>query len=258
LVSRASPWLGALWLTAMPARFALALLVARLLQLGPKAHEHGAYLIALSYAALGLWLVSLYGRQVWVRACRQALEGTAPRGAAGWRVPLRELAGASVAALFVELFFWLASFTVLVPIAMLPAAALAATAAPRAGPGVVKPLGEMARSAGSLWTLSFLMSLMLLGLLLAMLNLGVLFSLAAWVAQPLLGIEAAAWPAVLSGQNPLFVIVLAAGATLLVEPFWLAAMTVHVEKVRATSSGEDLRRAFAELRARDSMGGRAA
>lgn len=253
LVSRASPWMAALWLTAMPARFALAWLAARVLQLGPKAHEHGAHLLHLAYAALGLWLLSLYGRQVWVRACRQALEGAPPRGPAGWRVPPRELAGAVVAALFVELAFWLSSFTVLVPIAMLPAAALAAAAAPRGGPGFFKPLVEMARGAGSFWTLTFLMFLMLLALFLAMLNLMVLFSLAAWVAQPVLGIEGAAWPVVLSGTNRLFVIVLVAGATLLVEPFWLAAMTVHVEKVRAASSGEDLRRWFAELRARGSI-----
>jgi hypothetical protein len=251
LVGRAAPWVAVLWLSAMPARFALALFAVRLAQLGGDAREHGTLLLHLAYAALLLWLPSLWGRQVYVRACRRSLEGDDPAGLRGLRVPAGELAAAVVAALLVELLFWFTSLSLVLPLALLPLAALAAVAAPRGGPGLLAPLRELFASAGSLRTLFGLMLFGLLGLLLALLNLFFLFQIAAWLAGPLLGVEAAAWGAVLSPKNPLFFALLVAGATLAVEPFWLAAITVHVERVRAAGSGEDLRQWFAELRSRE-------
>ena len=251
LARRTTSAMAVLWLTAMPARFALAYLIAQLVRLGPKAHEHGAFLKGIAYAALGLWLVSLWGRQVYVRACRLVLEGGEPRGLAGLRVPLRDLAAATSAALVVELLFWLLSITAVAPVPLLAAAALAATAAPRGGPGLLPPLRALLSSVGSLGTLFFLEFLFLIGLMLAALNLHNLFWLTAWALGPVLPAEAASHATILSLHNPLYAILLVAGATLLIEPLWLAAMTAHVESVRAASSGEDLRQRFAELRARE-------
>jgi hypothetical protein len=251
LSARAAPLMAVLWLSAMPARFALAYFLVRLVQLGGRAHEHGTYVRTLALVALLLWLPSLWGRQVWVRACRRALEGDGQQGWRALRVPLGELAAAAVAALFVELIFWALAPSLVVPLALLPVAALAAAASPRAGPGLFGPLRELFASVGSPVTLFGLMLLSLLALLLAFFNLGLFFQLAAWAASPLLGVEAVAWQRILALHNPVYTALLLAGATLLVEPFWLAAITVHVERVRAASSGEDLRQRFAELRARE-------
>src|ERR1700686_3125102 len=62
-VSRMGPWVGLLWITALPARLLLALLCVRLIELGSESPGYGHYLSRLSYAALGAWLVSLWGRQ---------------------------------------------------------------------------------------------------------------------------------------------------------------------------------------------------
>jgi hypothetical protein len=42
--------------------------------------------------------------------------------------------------------------------------------------------------------------------------------------------------------------VVAAGAWLLVEPWWLASLAVHVHKQRSRATGEDLRLWFERLR----------
>jgi hypothetical protein len=258
LVGRSLPWVALLWLTAMPSRFALVFFVRDLMLLGSAASEHGEHLESLAWITLALWLLSLYGRQVYVRACRRALEGDERAGLPGLRVPLRDLAGASAAAICVELLFWITSITLVVPVALLPVAAVAAAAAPRGGPGVRAPLREVARAIGSPATLLMLMVLMLAGLLLATLNLFLLFWIASWLAAPILGVEAPAWQGILVSSNRFFMVLLGAGATLLVEPFWLAAITSHVERVRSASSGEDLRQWLAELRSKELASARVA
>jgi hypothetical protein len=251
LVTTLPPFLAVLWLTALPARLLLAAFVV---ETTTKASAQGAgrYVYVLAYATLAVWLVSLYGRQVFIRACRRAMEGDTGVASAGLRVPAGELAGAVLAAFVVELTFWGLLFTVLVPVAMLPGGALAAVAAPRAGPRLWKGLREMASSSGSVLTLAFLLLLCLVALCIALVNLHLVFALSvALLGSVVAPLDLPAWGRVLSGENPLYMALLLAGASLLVEPFWLAAMTVHVERVRAQSSGEDLRQAFEDIRRRD-------
>ncbi len=250
LVTQLPAWVGVLWLTALPARLLLAAFLVELATLGVSADGNGRDLVVLAYAALALWLVSLYGRQVFIRACRRAMEGDTHVSARGVRVPPGELAGAVLAALVVELAFWGLLFTVLVPAAMVVGAALAAVAAPRAGPRLLKGQREMAQASGGVLTLSALFLLCLLALPIALVNLHLVLAFSAWLLTSVAPLDAAAWAAVLSGENPLYLALLGVGATLLLEPFWLAAMTVHVEGVRARSTGEDLRQAFEDVRRR--------
>jgi hypothetical protein len=249
-VSRMGPWVGFLWITALPARLLLALLCVRLLELGDKATGYGDYLLRLSYAALGAWLFSLWGRQAFVRACRHALESERPQTGPVWRVPLRELAGHLSAALVIEVLFWMLLLTFIAPFALLVAAGLAAAASPRAGPGIWKPLRAIAESSGSLFLLLRLLLVFALALLVAAINLHFLFGAGLWLAGGVLGVDRSAWGTVLSLHNRLYVVLILTGAALLLEPFWLAALTAHVERVRARESGDDLRQWFAELRAK--------
>jgi hypothetical protein len=248
LVTQMPAFLAVLWLSALPSRFVLAAFLVEVSTLGVKAEFDGRSLLLLAYGALLLWLPSLYGRQVFVRACRRAMEGNAAPSWRGLRVPAAELAGAVVAALLVELTFWALSFTLLVPLAMLPAAALAAVAAPKGGPGLFSALREMVASSGRTLSWGLYLLFFFLALLLAALNLQLVFALAVWLVTSVAPIDAPVWAHLVRAGNPTFLAVLGVGATLLVEPFWLATVTVHVAQVRAKASGEDLRQAFEEMR----------
>ncbi len=250
VVGRLGPWVGVLWITALPTRFLLVLLYVELVELGAKASRYGLHLRHLAYGILATWLLSLWGRQVFVRACRHALESERPPPRTIARVPLGELAAHVSAALVIEFAFWALLLTLVAPVALLVGAGLAAAAAPRAGPGLWKPLRAIAESSGSLSTLTRLLAIFAVALPFAALNLHGLLRMGLWLAGGLAGVESSRWDAVLSLANPLYRALVAAGAGLLLEPFWLAALTAHVERARATSSGDDLRRWFAELRAR--------
>lgn len=251
LATQLPPWVAVLWVTALPARLLLANFLVELLTLKKAAELQGRYLLVLAYATLALWLLSLYGRQVFVRACRRAREGDAIPRLGGLRVPLGELAGALAAALFVEFAFWGLSFTVLIPVAMVVAGGLAAVAAPRAGPHPLAALRETAAAGSRFFMLSWLLLFFLLAFLIAALNLHLLCALSVWLFESVAPLDAPLWARVLELRNPLYVALLAVGATLLLEPFWLATLTVHVERQRAQSSGEDLRQRFEEIRRKD-------
>ncbi|HEV7517696.1 MAG TPA: hypothetical protein VGR07_15455, partial [Thermoanaerobaculia bacterium] len=94
-----------------------------------------------------------------------------------------------------------------------------------------------------------LLLLAALAFVVAYVNLAALFSLGLWAAGGLPGVELARWRAVLAFSNPHYLLLLAAGATLAVEPFWIAALAVAVHRTRARQSGEDLRAWFEEIAA---------
>ncbi len=249
-VGRLAAWTGLLWITALPSRLLFALLFARLLELGAEATQYGDFLRGLAYAALLAWLVSLWGRQVFVRACRHALQSERPPPRSLLRVPARELAGYQVAALFVEALFWMLLLTFVAPVALLVGAGLAAAASGRAGPGPLEALRELGRSVGPAMRLVRLLVVFAFGLAFAAINLHLFFRLGLWLASGLAGLDTTSWDAVLGWQNPLYRVLIVTGAAMLLEPVWLAALTVHVELLRSRSSGDDLRRWFAELRSR--------
>jgi hypothetical protein len=129
-------------------------------------------------------------------------------------------------------------------------AALAVSAAPGHGTGVIAPLralGEVARP----------MAILVLGagftvaLPLAFANLHLAAQAGLWLAGGVAGFDLTRWHALLDLGQPLYDLQLAAGATLLLEPFWIAAMTVAALQTRARRSGEDLRQWFGELATRE-------
>ena len=66
------PWVALLWLTALPGRLVLVAFLVELVEFGQAASAHSQALLGLAFASLALWLLSLWGRQVFVRACRRA------------------------------------------------------------------------------------------------------------------------------------------------------------------------------------------
>jgi len=250
VVGRLGSWTALLWATALPSRFLLAFLASELIALGDKATAHGDWLRRLAYATLLAWLVSLYGRYVFVRACRHALQSERPPPAAFLRPVAREMAGYLGVAIVIEAVFWMLFLTAVIPLAFLVGAGLAAAAASRGGPGMLEPIRELGRSIGPSWRLVKLLFIFAFALLFAAANVHLFALGSAWLASGIPGLDTAGWDRILALRNPLYDLLVVSAALLLLEPFWLAALTDHVELVRARSSGEDLRRWFAELRAR--------
>ena len=249
-VGRLGPATGLLWITALPSRFLLAFLLSRLIELGPKSTSYGEYFTHLAYLFLAAWLFSLWGRQAFVRACRGALQDGGAQPPLAWtRIPPAELASYLLAALAVEALFWGLLLTAVAPVALLVVAGLLAAVPARPGELLASPLRGLAEGSGSLRTLFRLLLVFGLLLLFAGLNLHLFLQAGLWVAAGTAAVDLSAWSTVLSPFNPLYQILLITGACLLLEPFWLAALTSHVERTRARKSGDDLRRWFAGLEA---------
>jgi hypothetical protein len=78
-------------------------------------------------------------------------------------------------------------------------------------------------------------------LLVAAVNLHVVFQAGVWLSGAVPGVDGGEWSKLLSPGNTRYVLALVAGVVLALEPYFLAASTVYVHKVDSRSSGEDLR-----------------
>ena len=247
IVSRAGGFTGLLWLASLPGRLSLVYFVARLVQLGHEASHHGYELARLAWVALAFWLLSLWGRQVFVRAARHSLQSAQPPPLSLLRGPAEEFFAYAGAAIVLELLFWMLLVTFAAPVLVIPFAGLAAAAAPKTPRSALRTIFD---STGSLLLLFRLSFLFLVALALVTVNLSFLAQAVLWASAGLAPVDVAVWQHTLSPGNPLYLLLLLAAGTLLVEPFWLAALTAQVERTRARSTGEDLRRWFEDLRAR--------
>lgn len=248
----AAPFVGLLWLTALPWRLAQAQFAAHLLSLKGEATQFGHALTQLALVTGLAFLLATWGRAVYVRACGLGLRGTAP-GRAAFR-----LGGAApfvsylYLALLLEAGFYATLWSVvLAPVFALLAALAAATFPLNERPGLLGPLRQLVRHGRYPGVLLGLLAVFVLGLLFVFVNLYFAFRFGLWLAGAVPGLDPGAWNARLSFGHPRFVLMLVAGAVLALEPYGLAAATVYVHKVRARGSGEDLRLWFERLRRED-------
>lgn len=249
LVARiAAPWVGLLWLSSVPLRLLQARFAARILELGAEAGEYGFALRSLALLTLFALLLCLLGRATFVRA---AWLGLRAEGAPGWqalRVPAGSLlAYLYVALLFEALFYAFALSFVALPLCIAGAGLAAAQLPLLERPGLIQPLREIARAFAQGRVLLAILAVFAAAFVVALVNLYFAFQLGLWLAGGVPGLDRSAWATLLSLGNPRFVLALLAGASLLVEPFWLAALTVYVHRLRSRESGEDLRLWFARL-----------
>jgi hypothetical protein len=114
--------------------------------------------------------------------------------------------------------------------------------------GVFAPFRLMLRYTSSLGVLLALVLVFFCALLLAFMNLWAAFNLGEWLVSAIGGFDAPRWPLLFGATNRRFLLMLLAGAILIVEPFWIAAHVVYVRKAGAQESGDDLRAWFTELR----------
>jgi hypothetical protein len=245
----ALPWAGLLWLSAVPLRLGQAHFAARLVELGDEAHAYGDHLQGLAVAVGLAFLLSLWGRAVYVRACVLRLRTLEPGGMA----PLRLRPGAFAAYVYVALaieaaFYATCASVVAVPALVLVAGLAAATVPLVERPGLVRPFRLITGNARHAVPLVGLLMAFGAAFVLAAANLFLLFRAGLWLGDGVLGFDLTRWGALLGPLNPRFGFVVAAGAWLAVEPWWLAALVVYVHRLRSRASGEDLRLWFGRLR----------
>lgn len=249
VVRNAAPWLGLLWLTSVALRLLQAAFAARILELGAAASEYGDALRLHALLISAALLVSLWGRAVFVRACWLGLRSETAAAASALRVPGGALLAYVYVALLFEALFYASALTLLAMPLCILASGLAAAQLPFVErPGLLGPLRVLARSFAQLRELLALQAVLAVAFVVAAVNLYFVFQLGLWLAGGVPGLERSAWAQLLSLGNTRFVLALLAGASLAVEPFWLAALTVFVHRLRSRESGEDLRLWFLRLR----------
>ena len=249
-----APWVGILWLFTMPYRFAQAYLAHELINLGRKAPEYGGYLERLAWILFATFVLAVIGRCIYVRACLLSLQSGGRVGREAWRVPSVHVIHSIYAGLLLELLFCTTVWTFFaVPLLALPAGLVYVAATRTTRPGLFKPLFEILRLMGGLKAVVGLLATFALALLIAFVNVYVAFRLGLWALGALGGDGLTRWEHLLRPVHPMFalmpgepltILICVAGALLIVEPFWLASLTVYSQRAQLRQSGEDLRLRF--------------
>ncbi len=231
-------------LAALPARLLLVLLLWEAWKLRTDAAQHGHALLTLAWLALVAWLVSLAGRAVFVHACRIATETERPHAAKVLRVPWSWWWAHLRSAMVLEVLFWAtAPALVLMPL-WIALAGMAAVQAPAARAGAVTPLRDLVTMT-PVWPLFRLTCCFIPALAVAIFAVVQAVEIVAWASAALpMG---RAWTAMIGWNQPLFVMLACAGGTLLIEPFWIAALVALDRQDRACGTGDDLRAWHAAL-----------
>ena len=249
----AAPWIGVLWLLTLPYRFAQIYFIREIVELGRKAPEYAGHLETIAWAMFGLLLPAVLGRAIYVRACLLGLQSGERVGREALRVPGAQLANSVYGALLVEVLFALTAWTfVAAPLLAAPAGLVYVAALRTDRPGPIRPLVEVGRLLLNVSAVSGLMATFAVALLVAFINVYVAFQAGLWAMGALGGDGLARWehlfrPHPLVGlvpAEPLLALICLAGAFLIVEPFWLASLTVYVHRARLRQSGEDLKLRF--------------
>jgi len=248
LITRTPRALSLLWLCTLPVRLVTMVLVLEVLSLRADARMAAGTLERLALAATLLWPLSIWGRSMFVRACRLTMAGSPPTWRVLVAVPWAHVASQLHAALVLELVFWATLPLVLVAPFVPALTAVAAATAPSAGVGWWKPLRALTLPAGYP-ALALASAAGLFGVLLVTANLYVVVMGLLWGCSAI-GIPVATWTPLLSLRHPLFAGLLLVGGTVAMEPVFLAIVVAIVDQAHARSSGEDLRQWFAQLRTR--------
>jgi hypothetical protein len=245
-----APWGGLLALALLPLRMLQIHLLDRLGAFGAEAGAYGTHLRGIALAITAALLVALVARAVYVRACLLGLRtGAAPRREA-LRVGVSPLLTYVYLALVLEALFILTAVSCLtVPILCLLSGLAAAVSPLEARAGLVAPWRALARHLVQVRVLVALLAAFACALVIVFVNLMVVYHAGLWLARSFPGVTAGAWEGALSPTHRSFLLAVLAGTLVAVEPFWLATLTLFVQKSLARETGEDLRVEWARLRA---------
>jgi hypothetical protein len=244
----AGPWLGLLLATSLPYRFMQALFADRLIELGSNASQYGDFLRTTADFTCVAFLLSLWGRAVYARACNLAsASGSAP-GREAFRIPLAALAGYVFLASIAESVTYMLLITGIgVAVGAILSGLAIGTMELNDKPGVLGPLRRLARYGNQTRIVVALVLVFFCAFVIALLNVATLSAVCLSLASTVRGWDAPRWQILLSVANRRYVLMIIAGALLVIEPFWIAANVLLVRKAGVAESGDDLRVWFEEL-----------
>lgn len=248
-VSINAPWAGVLMLTALPYRFLQALFLDQLFEVGAGASHYGNLLGSTANLTVATIVLALWGRAVYARACRLALARGGAPGREAWRVPPAALASYILTASTAMLCGYLSLFTIIgVPVVVMVSGLAIGTMELNDRVSVTAPFTRIFRHAQPLRIPVALLFVFFCASFVALINLAAAFELGKWLAGSVSGFDAPNWRELFAMGNRRYVLMLFAGALVIVEPFWIAAHVIFVRKAGAVESGDDLRTWFDELR----------
>jgi hypothetical protein len=244
----AAPWAGVLMLTALPYRFLQALFIDQLVEVGSSASHYGNLLGGTANMTVATMLLALWGRAVYARACRLATaRGTRP-GREAWRVAPAALASYILTAATAMLLGYISLFTCLgFLVAVMFAGMAIGTMELNERVSLTQPFRNIFRYTKRVGIPFALVLLFACALMVAAVNVAAAFKLVTWLAGSVAGFDAPNWQVLFSPKNRRFLLIIYAGAVVVVEPFWIAAHVIYVRKANAQESGDDLRAWFDEL-----------
>ncbi len=249
VVAAAAPWASVVILTSLPFCFLAVVFTERVLELGEEAKHYGNALTSLAALTIAAFIVSLWGRAVWARACRLTRSRGATPGTEVFRLPPVAFVSYLYTGAFAALLSLVGNLTIVAIPATIAFSGLAiGTMELNERPSIVQPLKLIARHSKNTRIILALIFVFLVGLVIAAVNLYATFAAALWLGHAFSGFDLSRWDTLLGFRNPHFRWLLLAGAVVAVEPFWVAANVVLVSDADIVESGEDLLRWLEEVR----------
>ncbi len=238
----ASPWMGVLWITALPHRLMQFYFIWQF-RILDEPHLYAGYLTRLAMFVMLTFAISLYGRAVYVRACHIATHTQNDSKLNAFKVPLSDLVPYLYMASINELFFYLTSFTMFMwPLFVIFGGLAAATSYDIRGPKfLAAPFNAIKAGAAAFKALIAISCVFLFGQFMALINLFIFIIVFLVLCGPILGPALPRWEYIFQAENvifpkhPLTYALLLIGAAQVIEPFWLAANVDLVKRVRARS-----------------------
>jgi hypothetical protein len=248
VVSKTTPWIAVLIATSLPYRFLQALFLDQLIEVGADASHYGHLLGGTANMIVATVVLALWGRAVYARACRLAMARGDTPGREAWRVPPAALASYILTASTAMLLGFVSLFTIVgFIVAVILAGVAVGTIELNEKVSLTAPFAHIFRYTKTVRIPVALALVFFCAIFVALANLAAAFELGAWLASTIGDFGAPRWRLLFSAANRRFILLLFAGAILIIEPFWIAAHVVFVRKAGAEESGDDLRAWFDEL-----------
>ena len=244
-----APWAAVVIATSIPYRFMQAVFVDRLIEVGGEATHYGTLLGTTANLAIVAFVLALWGRAVFARACRLAAARGAPPGGEAWRVSPVAFASYIFTGTLAELIFYATLFSGIGTIMSAIVGGLAiGTMELNERASILGAMRLIGRYGRELRIVTALVIVFACAALVAFINVSATFGFGMWLSDVFLGADLSRWSVLFSQHNRRFVLATIAGAWIAIEPFWIAANVVLVRKAGAAETGEDLRVWFEELR----------
>lgn len=249
VLTTGAAWNGMLIVALLPYRLAQVWFFDRLIEVGDDASRYGAVLGQAANAVVLCFLLAIFGRAVFARACGLTLSRREAPGREAWRVPAAAIAAYLVTA-SAGMIITAASVVTIVGVlfAAIYNGLAIGTMESNEKVGFAAPFKTLARRATASMKVPIGLSLVFLcAALIAWVNLLIGVQIVLWLSSAAGAIDLPRWMALFAPSNRVFLLLAGAGALLAIEPFWVASYVTLVRRLGSEERGDDLRAWFQEL-----------